>query len=182
VYLLRLDRWFWRRELTRLLGLIKRKQLTPHCALFRQTVIIAMSTLCRIAFRTLKNFSVTYARQRPITETNRLTSHQSSYTSSWPAKGRFGVLNLNPQFEFWIFTSVLLGSSPWFYSFSSATVHCDKERQKPIRYCDDSVSRSTRRSSAPLVTQKSPLLCVNRSTICMFFPAQERSCIVWTWP
>lgn len=161
MYLLRLDRWFWRRALTRLLGLRKRKQLTPHCALFRQTVINAMSTLRRIAFRTHKNFSVTYARQRPITETNRLTSHQSSYTSGWSTKLRFGALNPNPHFEFWIFTSVLLGSSPWFYSFTSATVHCDNEWQKPIRYCDDSVSRWTRRSSAPLVAPKSPLLCVN---------------------
>ena len=142
----------------------------------------AMFTLCSMAFRTDKNFSVTYARQRPITETNRLTSHQSSYTSGWPTKGRFGALNPNPHFEFWIFTSVLLGFSPWFYSFTSATVHCDKEWQKPIRYCDDSVSRSTRRSSVPLMAPKSPLLCVSRSTVCMFFLAQEWSCIVWTWP
>ena len=86
-----------------------------------------------------------------------LTTEQNwnkSFTHIFPR--RLGTLNLNP--HLWMFTSFSVRFNPRFYSFSSATVRIAvlislKCGPEPIRYVNDPLLRSARRSFA--TSQKS---------------------------
>lgn len=113
------------------------------------------------------SYSIHFSRKTSIKGNDKelehvVPTHRTSYRSVWP-RG-FDALDPNPQF--WIFTSVSLGSSPRSYSFTSAkigiSVHTATKSDKNL-----STFRSARCSFAP----RSTLLFANRSPVWSTFRA-----------